>query len=95
MLAKKKLLCYTIGVQRKREKNMRKTNQKTEQVSAPEQVSKLQPFPLVENEDYLLKLKSGDYAVAYWSQGQFYSGFGDLYIEEEIVGIVALKDLGL
>ena len=55
----------------------------------------LKPFPFIENEDYLLKLKSGDYAVAYWSEGQFYSGFGDLYIEEEIVGIVALKDLGL
>ena len=74
---------------------MKKTNQKTEQVSVPEQVSKLQPFPFIENEDYLLKLKSGDYAVAYWNQGQFYSGFGDLYIEEEIVGIVALKDLGV
>ena len=78
---------------------MKKTNQKTEQVSTTEQVSKpqpkLQPFPFIEDEDYLLKLKSGNYAVAYWNQGQFYSGFGDLYIEEEIVGIVALKDLGL
>lgn len=74
---------------------MKKTNQKTEQVSAPEQVSKLQPFPFIEGEDYLLKLTSGNYAVAYWSEGQFYAGFGDLYIEEEIVGIVALKDLGL
>ena len=46
-------------------------------------------------EDYLLKLNSGNYTVAYWSQGQFYSGFGDMYIEEEIVDIVALKDLGL
>ena len=64
ILAKKKLLCYNVYIQRKRE-------------------------------NYLLKLKSGDYAVAYWNQGQFYSGFGDLYIEEEIVGIVALKDLGL
>lgn len=80
---------------KKERKNMRKTNQKTEQVSASEQVSKLQPFPFIENEDYLLKLKSGDYAVAYWNQGQFYSGFGDLYIEEEIVGVVALKELGL
>ena len=80
---------------KKERKNMKKTNQKAEQVSVPEQVTKLQPFPFIENEDYLLKLKSGDYAVAYWSEGQFYSGFGDLYIEEEIVGIVALKDLGL
>lgn len=80
---------------KKERKNMKKTNQKTEQVSAPEQVSKLQPFPFIENEDYLLKLKSGDYAVAYWNQGQFYSGFSDQYVEEEIESIVALKDLGL
>lgn len=91
MLAKKKILCYTIGIERKRENIMKKTNQVLETKQEP----KLQPFPFIENEDYLLKLKSGDYAVAYWSQGQFYSGFGDLYIEEEIVGIVALKDLGL
>ena len=51
---------------------MKKTNQKTEQVSAPEQVSKLQPFPFIEDEDYLLKLTSGNYVVAYWSKGQFY-----------------------
>lgn len=91
MLAKKKILCYTIGIERKREKYIKKTNQVLEAKQEP----KLQPFPFIENEDYLLKLKSGDYAVAYWNQGQFYSGFGDLYIEEEIVGIVALKDLGL
>ena len=95
MLAKKKTLCYTISIERKREKYMKKTNQKTEQVSAPEQVSKLQPFPFIENEDYLLKLKSGSYAVAYWNEGQFFSEFSDQYVEEEIVGIVALKDLGL
>lgn len=91
MLAKKKIPCYTIGIERKREKYMKKMNQVLETKQEP----KLQPFPFIENEDYLLKLKSGDYAVAYWSQGQFYSGFGDLYIEEEITGIVALKDLGL
>lgn len=81
---------------KKERKNItKKTNQKTEQVSTTEQVSKLQPFPLIEDEDYLLKLNSGNYVVAYWSKGQFYAEFGDLYIEEEIVGIVALKDLGL
>ena len=74
---------------------MKKTNQKTEQVSVPEQVSKLQPFPFIENEDYLLKLKSGDYAVAYWNHGQFFAGYSDDYVGDEIVGIVALKDLGL
>ena len=60
-----------------------------------EEKIKLQPFPFIEGEDYLLKLKDGNYAVAYWNQGQFYSGFGDQYIEEEIESIVALKDLGL
>lgn len=58
MLAKKKILCYTIGIERKRENIMKKTNQKTEQVSAPEQVSKLQPFPFIENEDYLYRTSS-------------------------------------
>ena len=74
---------------------MKKVNQKTEQVSVPEQVSKLQPFPFIEGEDYLLKLKSGDYAAVYWNHGQFYSPYGDQYVEEEIESIVALKDLGL
>lgn len=95
MLAKKKILCYNEYIERKREKNMKKTNQKTEQVVTTEQVTKLQPFPFIENEDYLLKLKSGSYAVAYWNEGQFFSEFSDQYVEEEIVGIVALKDLGL
>lgn len=94
MLAKKKILCYTIGIEREK-KNMKKTNQKTEQVSAPEQASKLQPFPFIAGEDYLLKLENGDYAVAYWDNGQFFSGFSDRYVDEKIVGIVALKDLGL
>lgn len=80
---------------KKERKNMKKTNQKTEQVSAPEQVSKLQPFPFIEDEDYLLKLKSGDYVAVYWNKGQFYSPYNDQYVEEEIESIVALKDLGL
>ena len=95
MLAKKKILCYTIGIERKRENIMKKTNQKTEQVSVPEQVSKLQPFPFIAGEDYLLKLENGDYAVAYWNHGQFFSEFSDQYVEEEIESIVALKDLEL
>lgn len=94
MLAKKKILCYTIGIERKREKYMKKTNQKTE-ISAPEQVSKLQPFPFIEGEDYLLKLKNGNCVVAYWNNGQFFAGYSDDYVGGEIVGIVALKDLGL
>lgn len=68
---------------------------KNEKVLAQEQKSKLQPFPFIENEDYLLKLKDGNYVVAYWDSGQFYSGFSDQYVEEEIESIVSLKDLGL
>ena len=68
---------------------------KNEKVLAQEQKSKLQPFPFIENEDYLLKLKDGNYVVAYWGSGQFYSGFSDQYVEEEIESIVSLKDLGL
>ena len=83
-------------IYKEREKNiMKKINQKAEQVSATEQVSKLQPFPFIAGEDYLLKLENGDYAVAYWDNGQFFSGFGDRYVDEKILGIVALKDLGL
>ena len=60
-----------------------------------EKKTKLQPFPFIEGEDYLLKLKDGNYAAVYWCHGQFYSDIGDHYIEEEIESIVALKDLGL
>ena len=91
MLAKKKILCYTMGIERKRENIMKKMNQ----VLETKQESKLQPFPFIAGEDYLLKLENGDYAVAYWDNGQFFSGFGDRYVDEKIVGIVALKDLGL
>lgn len=68
---------------------------KKEKILEQEQKPKLQPFPFIEGEDYLLKLKGGNYAVAYWNQGQFYSGFGDQYIEEEIESIVSIKELGL
>ena len=91
MLAKKKILCYTIGIERKRENIMKKMNQVLETKQEP----KLQPFPFIEGEDYLLKLENGDYAVAYWDNGQFFSGFGNRYVDEKIVGVVALKDLGL
>lgn len=74
---------------------MKKTNQKTEQVSAPEKAPKLQPFPFIEGEDYLLKLKNGNYTVAYWGHGQFFAEYSDDYVEEDIESIVALKDLGL
>ena len=60
-----------------------------------EQKSKLQPFPLVENEEYLLKLKNGNYVVAYWGCGQFSLIYNNEYMEEEVESFVALKDLGL
>lgn len=60
-----------------------------------EEKTKLQPFPFIENEDYLLKLKNGRYVIAYWGNGRFTSNYNDEYIEEEIENIVALKDLGL
>lgn len=60
-----------------------------------EQKTKLQPFPFIENEEYLLKLKNGQYAIAYWGGGQFFSEFSDQYVEEEIESYVSIKGLGL
>ena len=68
---------------------MKKTTNTTEEKTL------LQPFPFIENEDYLLKLKNGNYVVAYWGNGHLNSEYNDDYIEEEIESIVALKDLGL
>lgn len=42
---------------------MKKTN---------EEKTKLQPFPFIEDEDYLLKLKNGVYVIAYWGNGNFF-----------------------
>lgn len=60
-----------------------------------EQKPKLQIFPFIENEDYLLKLKNGNYVVAYWGNGQFALSYNNEYMEEEIESIVSLKELGL
>ena len=60
-----------------------------------EQKTKLQPFPFIENERYLLKLTNDKYVIAYWQSGQFTSDFNGDYIEEEIESIASLKDLGL
>lgn len=68
---------------------------KNEKVLEQEQKSKLQPFPFIENEDYLLKLKNGNYVVAYWGNGQFFSEYNDNFVEEEIESFVALKELGI
>ena len=68
---------------------MKKTTNTTEEKTL------LQPFPFIENERYLLKLKDDKYIVAYWWSGQFASDFNGDCIEEEIESIAALKDLGL
>lgn len=68
---------------------------KKEKVLEQEQKTKLQPFPFIEDEDYLLKLKNEKYVVAYWSNGGFTTDYNGDYIEEEIESLVALKDLGL
>ena len=68
---------------------MKKTTNTTEEKTL------LQPFPFIENEDYLLKLKNGSYVVAYWEGGHFLESYGDDYVENEIEGYVSIKDLGL
>lgn len=60
-----------------------------------EEKTLLKPFPFIENEDYLLKLKNGNYVVAYWGNGQFFSEYIDNFVEEKIESLIALKDLGL
>lgn len=59
--------------------------------------SLLKPFPFIENEKYLLKLKNGEYAIAYWENGEFNLDYGCEIspIDEEIESFIALKDLGL
>ena len=69
---------------------MKRTTNTTE-----EKTSLLKPFPFEEDESYLLKLKTGNYVVAYWKNGEFTSEFNDQYIEEEIESYIAVKDLGL
>lgn len=69
---------------------MNKTNKTT-----TEEKTLLKPFPFIEGEDYLLKLKNGNYVVAHWWSGQFALDFNGDFIEEEIESIVSLKDLGL
>ena len=50
---------------------MKKTTNTTEEKTL------LQPFPFIENEDYLLKLKNGNYVVAYWGNGHLNSEYND------------------
>lgn len=72
---------------------MKKTNNTTKENTT--KTSLLKPFPFMEDESYLLKLKNGNYVVAYWKNGEFTSEFNDQYIEEEIESYIAVKDLGL
>ena len=64
-------------------------------INTTEEKTLLQPFPFIENEDYLLKLKNGNYVVAYWGSGQFSLIYNNEYMEEEVESYVSLKDLGL
>lgn len=72
---------------------MEKTTNTTEEKTL------LKPFPFKEDEKYLLKLKNGEYVVAFWSCGEFILDYelncSTEYIEEEIESIVSLKELGL
>ena len=60
-----------------------------------EEKIKLQPFPLVENENYLLKMSNGIYVVAVWGDGRFYNEYYASIIEDAIESYVSIKDLGL
>ena len=60
-----------------------------------EQKSKLQPFPFVENDGYLLLLKNGLCITARWAYGHFNDDTTETRIEEEIESFVSLKELGL
>lgn len=71
---------------------MKKTTNTTEEKT------KLQPFPFIENDGYLLLLKNGLCGLcitARWASGHFNDDTTGTCIEEEIKSIVALKDLGL
>lgn len=76
---------------------MKKTTNTTKEKTA--KTSLLKPFPFIENEKYLLKLKSGEYIAARWTQGKFVLDYelncSADFIEEEIESIVSLKELGL
>ena len=60
-----------------------------------EEKTKLQPFPLAENENYLLKMSNGVYVVAVWGDGRFYNEYYASIIEDAIESYVSIKDLGL
>ena len=77
---------------------MKKTNNATTEEKTSK-TSLLKPFPFIENEKYLLKLKNGEYIAARWSYGKFVLDYelncSAEFIEEDIESIIALKELGL
>ena len=77
---------------------MKKTTNKTNEEKTTK-ISLLKPYPFIENEKYLLKLKSGECMVAHWSYGKFVLDYelncSADFIEEEIESIVSIKELGL
>ena len=77
---------------------MKKTTDKTTEEKTTKALL-LKPFPFIENEKYLLKLKNGEYMVARWSYGKFVLDYelncSADFIEEDIESIVSIKDLGL
>ena len=62
-----------------------------------EKTTILKPFPFIEKEKYLLKLKNEKYVVAYWENGEFNLDYCCEIspIDEGIESLIALKDLGL
>lgn len=60
-----------------------------------EKTTILKPFPLVENENYLLKMSNGIYVVAVWGDGRFYNEYYASIIEDAIESYISIKDLGL
>ena len=77
---------------------MKKTNNATTEEKTTK-TSLLKPFPFIEKEKYLLKLKNEKYVVAYWENGEFVldydSDYENSFIDEEIESLIALKGLGL
>ena len=60
-----------------------------------EKTTILKPFPLVENENYLLKMSNGVYVVAVWGDGRFYNEYYASIIEDALESYVSIKELGL
>ena len=77
---------------------MKKTTNTTEEKTTTK-TSLLKPFPFVEKEKYLLKLKNDKYVVAYWEMVNLF--WTMVQIMKKVLStkksksLIALKDLGL